>query len=138
MKNFKNHNKSGMTFIEVVIATFIVGSLLSSLLLLQNTTLFSVGRFIGQSERIFLLLNRLDQAAFERARHEKEPKKEPKKKEPSETKIMYEQKKIAKESSLKNIKNLVIEKVTAEWEYGNRSFKESMITFLYKPEKKVS
>jgi Tfp pilus assembly protein PilV len=137
MKNFKNHNHtfSGMTFIEVVLAVFMLGSLLSSLLLLQSNVLKNVFQFSSRAERVLLMKDRLIKAALSREKKEKEEKKIEEIKEPLTT-INYELKKLSEDSSLKIFKNIVIEKVTAEWDYWGTKEKESMITFLYKPEKK--
>ncbi len=134
--NFKSRSAhTGMTFIEVVLAIFIIGSLLSSLLLLQSNIVRAVWQFSSRANRILLLKNRLMQALLEQEKKEKESPKEKKVEEPKTT-ITYEQKKISKDSALKKFENIVIEKVSAQWQEWDTKQKETMITFLYKPEKK--
>ena len=135
MMNFKNRNiNPGMTFIEVTLAVFIIGSLLSSLLLLQSNVVRNVFQFSSRSDRLFLMKDRLAQTVLEREQ-KKEGKKETKIENPQTT-IIYEQKKVAKGSTLKNFEDIVIEQVTAKWDEWGSTQKETMITFLYKPESK--
>ena len=131
---FKNHKQVGMTFIEVVLAVFIIGSLLSSLLLLQSNVVKNVSLFTARSNRTFMIKDTLVQAEIDREM-QKEPAKEQKIDDPKTT-ITYEQKKISKDSSLKKFEDIVIETVSAEWDEWGSKRKETMIKFLYKPEKK--
>lgn len=134
MMNFKNLNEDGMTFIEVVLAVFILGSLLSSMLLLQSNVLKNVFEFSSRSERMLFMKDRFVKAALAREKKEKEDIKPQEIEEPKTT-IRYEQKKPSKDSSLKNLNDIIIEKVTAEWDRWGTKEKETMINFLYKPEK---
>ena len=135
--NFKNHNHAlpGMTFIEIVFAVFILGSLLSSLLLLQSNVLKNIFNFSSRAERFLLLKDRLGKAAMEREKKTKSENKPETIKEPK-TVIKYAVKKPSGESSLKKFESVAIEKVTAEWEHWGAKEEETMITFMYKPEKK--
>jgi hypothetical protein len=124
---------------EVALALVLIGSVLSSLFLLQNTLLEGVTRFSQRLERIYLLKKRLQEAAFARLQEgmfgESSKKMETQIDQPP-TRIQYEIIRPSKESALRNYKGIMIERVTAEWEqwYGTRQ--ETMISLVYRPEKK--
>lgn len=124
-----------MTFIEVVLAIFIVGSVVSAVLLLQSNVLKNTFSFSSRAQRIVLLRDCFMQAALHRA------KKEPGEFKPQDipepkTKFIYQLKKPSQDSSLKKFKNIMIERISAQWDYWGSSQQEDMISFIYKPEKK--
>ncbi|OQA36458.1 MAG: hypothetical protein BWY54_00020 [Candidatus Dependentiae bacterium ADurb.Bin331] len=140
MNRSAKYNVTGFTLIEVALALMIVGMLLTSLFALQNNITQGVTGYSQRLDRIFLMKRRLMQAVFDRAESgapKPNEKKQQEIKDP-ETSLTSEIKSPSKGSSLTLFPSVVIEKVTARWKewFGNRS--ETMITFLYLPEKKKS
>ena len=137
MKNLKSHRQAGFSFIEVVLAVFISGAMLSSLLLLQGTIFSGLVTVSSRLGRTLLLKDYLSQVAFAREKKEKEALKSPqtKKIDVPETTMRYELKKPSKDSSLKFFEHVMIERCTAEWTEFAQKRDESVITFLFKPEK---
>jgi Tfp pilus assembly protein PilV len=135
--NLKNHEQIGMSFIEVIVALFVMGTMLSSLLLMQGTIFSGLVTESSLLGRVFLLEDYLSRRAFAREKNEKEAFKSPKmeKINQPETTIAYTLKKPSKESSLKGLEQLMIEHCSAAWNELAQKQKESMITFLFKPEK---
>jgi hypothetical protein len=141
MMNFKKqHNQDGMSFIEVVLAVFIIGTSVTALLLLQGTSFSGLTTMGARLERIFLMKEYLSTKAFDRAKKEKGTNQSPQKKTINEPKttITYELKKPSRESSLKEQEHIKIEQCTAEWDEFATKMQETMITFLFKPEPKKS
>lgn len=135
MKDLQNHNTPGFTLMEVMLAIFMVGVLLSALLALQGKIFDGIATYSSRMNRVFLLKNRLFEVALDRAKGETKVAPEKKIDEPA-TVIRYESKKPSQESSLKKFNDIMIERVTAEWDEWKTKRQEVMITFLYKPEKK--
>ncbi len=141
MNHLAKHKMSvGFTLIEVALALLIVGMLLTSLFVLQNNITQGVTGYSQRLDRIILLKRRLMQAVFDRAQSglpKPNEKKQQEIKDP-ETTLVYEIKSPSKGSSLSAFPSIAIEKVTARWKewFGDRS--ETMIRFLYLPEKKKS
>lgn len=121
---------------EIMLAVFMLGSLLTANILLQTTAFSGIVQFSARMERIILLKNKIQQVFFERAQ-KKEPSKETIIKEP-ETTIRYSTKRPPKESSLKEFKNIMIENITAQWDSRSAKEEETLISFLFKPEKQKS
>lgn len=137
MKNLKNHNQAGFSFIEVVLAVFISGAMLSSLLLLQGTIFSGLVTVSSRLGRTLLLKDYLSQVAFAREKREKGASKSPqtKKINKPETTMRYELKKPSGESSLKSLEHIMIERCTGQWTEFAQKQEEAVITFLFKPEK---
>lgn len=136
MKNFKSRNRGGFSFIEVVATVFIVGTMLSSLLLLQGTIVDHLATASARLGHVLLLKNYLAQAAI--SREKKEPFKDGQTKkidEPLPTVLRYVLKKPSRESSLNSFESIMIEHGIAEWTEIGQKRDETMITFLFKPEK---
>ena len=137
MKNFKSQlNQPGISFIEVILAVFIVGTVLTSLLLLQGTAFSGLATISARLDRVFIIKEYLAQKVIARTKKEKGAEKSPqtKKIDDPKTTITYELKKPPRESSLKLQEHIKIEKCTAEWDEFALKLRETMITFLFKPD----
>jgi prepilin-type N-terminal cleavage/methylation domain-containing protein len=137
----RSEGLDGFSFIEVMLALLIVGSVLSSIFLLQQTVLDSVTNYAARWERIILLKKRLMQATIDRAKeglYGASTKKTKEEIQKLQTTISYDLKKAPKDSALEKFPSIMIETASAQWQewYGKR--KETMISFLYKPEQKKS
>ncbi len=131
--------KQGFTLIEVMISLAIIGLVLTALSGLQIGLMRTA---VQSSER----LKRIREVvAFFNEARVKEP--ETGKKVISENKelnlkLTYEHKRPPKESSLFKLKDLMIERVSAQWEgrgpkaRARTSMQDRFVTFIYKPELK--
>ena len=138
MKNFKSQlNQPGISFIEVILAVFIIATVITSLLLLQGTAFSGLATISARLDRVFLINEYFAQSRFARAKKEAAAEKSPqtKKIDDPKTIITCELKNPARESSLKLQEHIKIEKCTAEWDEFALKLRETMITFLFKPEK---
>jgi Tfp pilus assembly protein PilV len=124
-----------MVFAEVLLAVFIIGTVLSSSLLLQNTLFSNVFTITARFERMFLLKNRFVQEKMRRVEQSKEKRAAVPNAAFPDTKISYTTKKPDKSSSLKQFKSIMIEQAKATWKENLREQSESMITLLFRPEK---
>lgn len=140
MKVFQNPNfRNGFTFIEVVVALFMVSGLLNSMLLLQNNIFRSLGSFSSSLQRIYYLKNRLFDAELERAQAKELPplgKPDKREIESPPTNITYELKKPSSKSGLRDLAGIVIELATANWKEFGVSRQVNLVSFLYYPPKK--
>lgn len=128
MKHFKNHNlQSGLSFIEVILAVFMVGSMLSAALLLQSNSFFHIAESSTRFARIIMLDNKLMELA-----RSKEAKKKPtlpaqeKITDPATT-INFKSKQPSEKSSLKNCKGIAVDQIKAEWSLQGKQLEETLV-----------
>lgn len=140
MIHFKNLNdkSAGFSIMEVMIATLMLGLLMTAILSLQNVTFASITDYSARLDHVFALKNKLVTAALNRAKQEESDKpQESAGRQSDNVEERYTLEKINEQSALKSFDNCFIEKVVAQWNEGKITRKETMITFLYKvPEKK--
>lgn len=136
MKNLENHKQTGFTFIEVVLSIFIIGTLLSSVLLLQSTVVNGLQSASGRAQRIFLLTEELFNASFSRLKKEKKTDKRTIKINDPETAITINTFRPKKSSSLSDIENIMIENITAEWQEWTGKRMEQLVTIVFAPKEK--
>ena len=128
-----NKSHSGFTLPEVLIALVIIGISITTILGLQGTLLTTVFRTSQNIEHSIEMKNffyeaRLKQFALEDKVHEKII-------DDGRVRLTYQVRKINEKSALKKLDSLVIELIEAHWKVGNQEKVDSMISFLYKPEK---
>lgn len=127
--NFRNLNKPAFGFVEIVITIAIVGTLLTSIFMLQNTVFINVINQHERISRIFYIKNLFF-----------EPSKEKNiKKEISDpvTQLSLQTNLPSEQSELKKFENIYILKTTGKWMGRKGEREETMITFVYeKPAKK--
>lgn len=133
--NFKNHNNPGFTFIESLFSVFIVGLMLSSLLLLAGSVFSELSLFSNRLERIFILDNILKKAEQLRFAKSKEtvPAKQEIKNPP--TTIEYNLRAPNRNSALNKFEHIKIEQANAQWTSGIGMHNEILIHLVYIPEK---
>jgi hypothetical protein len=133
------HTKPGFTFIEVVLALFMVSGLLTAIMLLQGTIFRNLVGFSNSLQRIFYLKNKFAQVEHARAQGTDLPKlgkEDVQKIENPPTTITYVLKKPSSKSALKEFSSAAIEQATAQWQEFGREQKEVLVSFLYYPPKK--
>lgn len=136
MKHFKNHNpSSGFSFVEVALAVLVLGIMLTAALALQNSSFTSILKYSEKFTRVVLLKELLFDAAVARAQNKPYEHQEKKVTEPIETTLKYSIAPVHKNSSLKNFSTILVEKAEASWAGITQKNKETMISFIYKPEK---
>lgn len=137
MKHLQNHNVGqGLTLIEVMLALFIVGALLTTLFMTENVVFTRIVNYSSRIDHIFLLKQRLFQAAFDRAQGGDEKTKHQEATNKPENALVYEEKKPSQNSALKDFESIVIEYVSSSWTDIMGKQKEVIINLIYKPEKK--
>lgn len=130
MTNFKNHLKSGFSFIEVIIALAFVSIVAIVLLGLQGTLLKNSYTAREVLERIVLINNYTHQVH----KAELEGIKLPLEKftDHPPTRLTY--KKRNKGKSLSAVENIVVDQITATWQELGRQRSEDIVYIRYKPE----
>lgn len=121
---------SGQTFIEVVLTVYMIGSLLSAILLLQSTVFSHVTGSVSRMSRMTLL----EQYLYEIDLDLKLKKITPAKKtiETPPTTLTYKAMSPKEESALKHFKNISIVRLDASWDQAHRSFRESLIVVRHR------
>lgn len=132
--HFKSHNQAGFLFIEVVLAILIVGLLGTTLLNLQQQSLFSITAYSARLARQYLLNNTIITLQQTKEKKEKPPK-EYEFKNP-ETKISVETKKIQEKSVLAPLKNLNLDYLQAHWTENFLKKSENLLSITYQPPEK--
>lgn len=139
MKAFKSPYKNlcaGSSFLEVMIAIFIIGLMLTSLLQLQNSSYVPFMKYIYKSDCILLMSTELEeqkivnQFSIDQANSFK-----------SLTKtignplvnLTYQQTKPLKGSSLHNVCNIVIKRLECSWDSIVGKQQEKLISIGYVP-----
>jgi Tfp pilus assembly protein PilV len=137
MIHFKNHNNGdGFTFIEIVLAVLMLGIMLTSALGLQNSSFTSIVKYSERLRAVLLLKNVLFDASYARAQNKGYAQEEKKVSEIIETTLRYSTQKVPQNSALAPFADVIIEKAEATWSGILQENKETLITFLYQPEKK--
>jgi prepilin-type N-terminal cleavage/methylation domain-containing protein len=137
MKHFKSRNDcQGFTFVEVALAVLMLGIMLTAALGLQQSSFASIIRYSERFQHILLLKNILFDAAFARAQQQGYDHLEKKASEDNKTSFRYGIKKVAQNSSLHSFENILCQTAEATWAGPLRTNKETLISFVYKPEKK--
>lgn len=124
------NKQHGFTLIEVMIALAVAAAVLTALGGLQVSLVRTTTQATQRLERIQRMIFFWRQVYQQLI---------PPKKRITRTltdpniKLIYDQRPIAKGSSLAKIEDLVIEQVTAEWSSGRNNRQEKIVTFRYKP-----
>lgn len=126
-------NNSGFTLIEVMLALGIAASLLTLIYIMQSGALVGANRFAYRFARIIQAKNFM--LNTRRMREEKDAKQFhlEKKEDDPEAYLKYEFLNSEK-SSLKNMKNIYIEKVSVRHEGKQKTPNDVLLTFVYIPE----
>lgn len=137
MADLRHHNNYGFGFIEVMLALFIMGTLLSAVISLSQSSISSLFDYSGRLQRIFLLEETLFDITYAQLQH-KPIKEREKPNEELPTKISYRKLPISDKSALKAFKDdLDMYQVKAEWSSLYRNHEETMIgLFLKKTDEK--
>lgn len=133
----KNLN-SGFTFVEVMLALVMLGTLLAAALGLGQNTLVFVNDYSSRLARILLLKETLFDITF--AKLQKKPfKKKETQREDLPTKLSFRELPISQQSSLKEFKDHIsLYQVKAEWNTLSGTLQETMVALFVKENKKKS
>ncbi len=133
MNRFKHRNaRPGLSLVESIIALGMLGVLISSVMVVQQSSFTKINTSSAKLRRIFLMNNML----LEATRNRKEGTQFPEKIAVSdpETTIFYTRKEAEKNSSLKDFNNITIENIEASWQDGSVKYREKIIHVVYEPE----
>ncbi len=115
-------NKNGFTLLEVLISMTIMGILMTSIFILQGGTFKSIVSWSRRLDRFAAGILFMTQTRMEK---EAEPTiDQVKKLETPAANMHYQMIEVPKESSLKDIKNLYLERVTLKWQDGKKRAKK--------------
>ena len=132
MKHSKNHNHaSGFALMEVMLALFMVGSLLSALLILQSTSTTSIKHFSDRFNRVRILRNFFIQLQLERAKGSDKAHAATQADKVWGT-IHYKTHKPSKASAVSAFPTIVIEQASLEWQEGTSKRTETLVSLRYK------
>lgn len=126
MMHFKN---DGFALIEAMFAVLLIGIVLSSLFLLENTVVENVGTLTQRYRRFLFAHNFLYEARRNQPLNAKEFTLEQKKNIPT-TQLKYELKPVSEKSDFKNMRNLYKETITITG--PERAPKEFYIAYRFK------
>jgi prepilin-type N-terminal cleavage/methylation domain-containing protein len=134
MIHFKNLNKSGFSFIEIIIAISIIGVVLTSLFNLQNT-IFNIS--FSQHSKILRLFD-IRNVFFDYTTQEKLIKGEIVNEnfEDPDTKLTIQMQKPNEKSSIAKYENIYLIKSIGKWRAASRDNEESMVSLLFNVKEK--
>jgi prepilin-type N-terminal cleavage/methylation domain-containing protein len=133
MLRSKNHN--GFTLIEALLATVVMGLLLSPMIITESSIFQRVVRLSQQFERFFQAQDFLYQTRRSVPKDARQFKIEKKVTKPTTT-LRYELMEPQGDSTLTSVRNILLERVSWEWTEGKNKRTESMVTLIYKPKGK--
>lgn len=131
MIHFKN-KKKGFSLIEALLAIALVGIVLTPLFILQGASLRSVARLSRHLHRIYAAERFLFESQRSVALNVRQLVLEKKLEDP-QTVLKYELRDISKESSLKDVHDIVAEQVTMRWEEDGMWRQDQILNFVFKP-----
>ena len=130
MRAFKNRH--GFTLAEVMVAVVIIGLVMTPIFVLQGNTFRSINLGARNLERITSAFLFMAQTSIDK---KKEPTSTVEKKIGATT-LRYQMMELPKESSLKDAKNMYVERVTLTWQEGKKKKEEKIVMLRYRPEVK--
>lgn len=129
-------NKHGFTLTEVLLAVVLIGLLMTPIYVLQGRAFRSILTAWHRLERYTVAETFMTQTSIEKA---KDPQAVVDKKiERPATSLRYQLMEVPKESSLKDVKNMYLERVTMTWQEGKKKVEETIVRFRHRPEIKKS
>ncbi len=134
MIRFKNHKHTGFTLAEIMIALFIMATLLSSIIILQQNSVQMIRFF---SEKFDYMLQLRSLIVEQDINHARGIEKEQLEKKTDISSIMLLTKPVEKNSTLSSFKNIIMQQARARWKEGVHTRSSALISLLYSPEKKT-
>ncbi len=131
MIHFKNNN--GFTLIETLLALSIMAMVLTPVFISQNNIMVSLGMFRDRFRRINMAKNFFVHAHRNNLENKATPSDMI---DDPPTKFVYTQEQ-ASGSISKQFKDIYKETVRIEWTENNATRQDSLVSFVYKPEKKA-
>jgi prepilin-type N-terminal cleavage/methylation domain-containing protein len=129
-----SRNKKGFTLGEVLIAVTIIGLVMTPIYVLEGRTYRAILNATHRLERFIIGTVFMTQTGIEK---EKEPHSVVEKKSARPAMNMrYQMMEVPKESLLKDVKNLYLERVTLTWQEGKKKMEETIVMFHHRPEVK--
>jgi prepilin-type N-terminal cleavage/methylation domain-containing protein len=130
MRAFKNRN--AFTLIEVLLAIVIIGLVMTPIFVLEGNTFRSISIGARNIDRITSAFLFMTQTGIDK---KKEPTSTVEKKIGA-TNMRYQMMELPKDSSLKDTKNMYVERVTMTWQEGRKKKEETIVMLRYRPEVK--
>lgn len=127
----RSKNNSGFTLIEAMLSVAIMAILATPLFVTQGSVLQAVASYSSHLQRIFYA-----QSFWYEARNKAADARKftlAKKFDNPAMNVKYEVAAIGKKSYLKKNENVVVERLTIEWDQMGQKKRDVMISYLYKP-----
>ena len=135
MIDFKKHNQPGLSLIEAVLALGILGIMMTSVVVMQQSSFGSLLVASQMLTRTFLNKEMLADASYFAAQHKEMPQKK-NYEIPPPTVVYFTQKEPGQSSSLPKNGMLQRQEVIAEWDNEGKKRSTSLLRLMYKPKKK--
>ena len=134
MIHFKSRSaQSGFMLMEVLLTIAIVGMVITPILMLQTNALRGLYRFSSRITLLFPAKNFLMESVVQAPQKKDQKVTEKKEITSPRATLTYTQRPVGKNSAFKDIKDLHRASVVAE---SSRKAKESIVHFIYQPERK--
>jgi len=130
-----SRNKNGFTLVEVLVSLAIVALVLTPIYVTQGTVLQRVGHYARVLDRFMFADLFFVDSAIALGKDAKQMTLEKKIDTPL-TFLTYEFKPMPDASPLKKFKDLYLEKVTIRYDEAGRKYRDELVSFHYRPEKK--
>jgi len=127
-------NRSGFTLIETLFALALFALSIVPLLMLQSRMMVTIASYSERMHRSIIMKNFVFTARREFLKKEDAKQFSLEKKiDTPATVLRYKVEAVADKSTLKRVAALYNERVTAEWQEGNRSQQETLTAIFFKP-----
>ena len=133
IRSSSRNAQSGFMLMEVLITIAIVGLVIAPVFILQGNALKALYKISAQTRMLFPLNNELKEQLEQIYEREGEEFTEQKDIKIPDGKLTYKMRKVVQTSELKDIKDLYFNEAQMLLKRGDR---ESMVMFIYKPERK--
>lgn len=127
-------NKSGFSLIEVMLAATFLGVVMTAVVSLQSNSTRSINKWARHFDRIMASMLFMTQTGIEKSKDA--TSLVDKKLAKPVTDMRYQMMDIPEASSLKDLKDIYIERVTLIWQEGKKKKQDAILVVRHRPEVK--
>ena len=125
-------NRSGFSLLEVMLAVTFVGVVMTAVIVLQGNSTRSINKWASHFDRIMAGMLYMTQTSIEKSK-EATSSVDKKLAKPMTT-LRYQMMEIPETSSLKDLKDIYIERVTLTWQEGKKKKQDAILMVRHRPE----